>query len=109
MSAGKSSNKQLVFEQWLLLMVDVNKQFMDFVMVCKGIHHYYAYKPDEGELTCPSSYFRHHQPANHDTPKFRGSLYRFLTRHEASKIVVTGQGKDMRLIRSELSRKFVLR
>ena len=50
MSAGKSSNKQLVFEQWLSLMVDVNKQFMDFVMVCKGRQCYYGYKAREGEL-----------------------------------------------------------
>ena len=50
MPAGKSSNKQLFFEKWLSLMVDVNNQFTNFVMVCRGRQHYYTYKAEEGEL-----------------------------------------------------------
>ena len=50
MSAGKSSNKQLVFEQWLSLMTDLNNQFIDFVKVCTGRQRYYGYKAEEGEL-----------------------------------------------------------
>ena len=47
---GNSSNKQLVFEKWLSLMVDVNKQFINFVRVCRGRQHYYTYTAEEGEL-----------------------------------------------------------
>ena len=34
MCPGKSSNKQLVFDKWLYLMVAVNNQFINFCTIC---------------------------------------------------------------------------